>query len=220
MILWGTDFSKIQLRQMVYDEVFNSGSLDEWVSLAHHPIAENSETVTSYDGSTTYQRGTDYQMDYENGRILCLSTGSIPPETDLKIDYEYIAQEYQFTSSDGFQMWIEWVREIAGRMKTQSGRIIESKLGWRLVWKMKAMEIDAYSLSDFLRMVALWEGADKRVILFPRPGNLPGYEMVNPERFGLDFLANKWIGVGLEIQLISRNLFPEIPPHTGGTGDA
>ena len=219
MILWGTTFSKIQLRQTITDEVFNSGTLDTWVQLDHTDIVEDSETVTSYDGSVTYEKGTDYQMDYSNGKIMCLSSGSMSANTDYKIDYEYVAHEWTFDADDGFEMKLKWVREIAAKMKAQSGKLIESTQGWRLIWEMRAMEYNAYSLTDFLRLTASWRGSDKRIILYPRPSYLPGYEMMNPEDFGYDFLANKWIGAILTMKLISKNVFDNIPAHTGGTGD-
>ena len=70
-------------------EVFNSNGLDVWHSLDYNAIVPSSITVKSYDELTTYEEGVDYQMEYDTGRIVCLSTGSIPAATNLKAWYYY-----------------------------------------------------------------------------------------------------------------------------------
>ena len=56
------------------------------VSLANHPIKYGSEVVKTTNGVTTYTRDTDYTMDYSNGTITALSTGSMT-ETGYHISY-------------------------------------------------------------------------------------------------------------------------------------
>jgi hypothetical protein len=71
----------------VADEAFTA-VLQSYVTLAHTAITPESETVTSVDGTTTYSRGTDYEMDYDPGRIIVFSAGSMEAEGYL-IDYDY-----------------------------------------------------------------------------------------------------------------------------------
>lgn len=72
----------------VTDEAFTSDH-DAWVSLANSPIKPEGEVVRSASGGggTLYVRDTDYTMDYINGKIMCLSTGSIVDSTTTYISY-------------------------------------------------------------------------------------------------------------------------------------
>lgn len=72
------------------DEPFTS-SYDQFVGLVHSFVDRKTEpTVTSSDGVTTYTRGTDYEIDFANGRIKVLSTGTMADATSYLIDYDYI----------------------------------------------------------------------------------------------------------------------------------
>ena len=62
---------------------------DDKIQLDHIGIVEGSEVVKSVDGLTTYQRNTDYTIDYKTGVITRLSTGAIPAGATVKIDYAY-----------------------------------------------------------------------------------------------------------------------------------
>lgn len=66
-----------------------TSSFDVAVSLAHAAIVQYSETVTTVAGTTTYTRDTDYTMDYTNGTITVLSTGTMLDATAYYIDYVY-----------------------------------------------------------------------------------------------------------------------------------
>lgn len=77
-----------ELRFQVVDEQFHIANLDEWVQLKHQNLF--SENVTSLDGSITYVKGTDYDMDYTNGKIMALTTGTMTTG-DYYIDYWYRA---------------------------------------------------------------------------------------------------------------------------------
>jgi len=70
----------------VNDETFTA-DLDTAVGLEYNKIESESVTVTSTDGNTTYIEGTDYTIDYENGTITCLTSGSMNNNTDYLIDY-------------------------------------------------------------------------------------------------------------------------------------
>jgi hypothetical protein len=72
----------------VTGEGFSTGTaIDLWINLANGNIKPKTEVVTSSDGVTTYTRDTDFAMDYINGKIMPLSTGSMPVSEDFLISY-------------------------------------------------------------------------------------------------------------------------------------
>jgi len=72
----------------IENETFNSSEYDTWVQLANTGIVPYTEKVTNTTDETPYVRGVDYEMDYVNGRIKVLSTGSMQNNTLYHIDYE------------------------------------------------------------------------------------------------------------------------------------
>ena len=78
--------------EVVVDENFLPGALDIEVTLDYDRIREDSEVVTG--GITSpplYIKDIDYTIDYYNGKITCLSTGSIPVGSiSIYIDYEHL----------------------------------------------------------------------------------------------------------------------------------
>jgi hypothetical protein len=60
-----------------------------WISLAHNHLVSGSDKVTSLNGSVTYSRNVDYEIDLENGKIRRLSGSSIPSGATIKIGYVY-----------------------------------------------------------------------------------------------------------------------------------
>ena len=72
----------------VTDETFTS-AYDTWVDLANEKIGEYNFTVETTDGTIQYSEGTDFELDYENGKIKVLSTGSMADTTDYHITYNY-----------------------------------------------------------------------------------------------------------------------------------
>lgn len=60
---------------------------DTWIYLANKPIKYRSDTNCDDNSSTTYARGTDYEMDYLNGRVRAVSGGSIATGATVYIDY-------------------------------------------------------------------------------------------------------------------------------------
>jgi hypothetical protein len=76
----------------ITDESFTS-SHDAWISLAHKRITFGSVVVTTNPAGTTYVEGTDYVIDYVEGRIKVLSTGSMADATGFLADYAY--KEYR-----------------------------------------------------------------------------------------------------------------------------
>jgi len=73
---------------IIENETFNSSEYDTWVQLANTGIVPYTEKVTNTTDETPYVRGVDYEMDYVNGEIKVLSTGSMQNNTLYHIDYE------------------------------------------------------------------------------------------------------------------------------------
>jgi hypothetical protein len=72
----------------VTGEEFTS-AFDVAVGLENAAIYDNTVAVTSADGNTTYIEGTDYTIDYLNGTITVLSTGTMADATSYKINYRH-----------------------------------------------------------------------------------------------------------------------------------
>lgn len=74
----------------VTDESFTSDA-GAWVDLDYKRIQVGTVTVTSNPAGTTYAEFDDYVIDYGNGQIMVLSTGSMADATGYLIDYTYDA---------------------------------------------------------------------------------------------------------------------------------
>ena len=72
----------------VTDESFTS-NFDTAVSLEKDGLVDGTVDVTSTDGNTTFTEDTDYTIDYVNGDITVLSTGSMTDSTEYHVDYEH-----------------------------------------------------------------------------------------------------------------------------------
>lgn len=68
-----------------------TGDHGVWVSLANKRIQPGTVVLTNSGASTTYVEGTDYVMDYGNGRIMTLAAGATTDGQSLLIDYTYDA---------------------------------------------------------------------------------------------------------------------------------
>lgn len=64
-------------------------SLNNWVSLGFKRVTPGTVTVTHTSGAPTYVDGTDYVIDYANGRIKTLAT--IVDGATIKVTYTYSA---------------------------------------------------------------------------------------------------------------------------------
>ncbi|RLI82969.1 MAG: hypothetical protein DRP01_09430, partial [Archaeoglobales archaeon] len=84
----------------VINETFNSSEYDTWVLLSHNGIAANTERVTNLSDETPYIRGTDYEIDYINGKIKVLEGGNMSNHTEYHIDYErYLTTTFTLNAS-------------------------------------------------------------------------------------------------------------------------
>lgn len=84
-----------------------AADVGNYVDLGGYQIDENSETVYAYnDTSGSYevaQKGTDYEMSYENGSIKALSGSSLIDDgEDVKVTYDYQATGATTTLVAGF----------------------------------------------------------------------------------------------------------------------
>jgi len=99
--------------RLTLEETFNSNTLDSWVDLPNlQAIYTNyetdaqidSETVMTTDEATTFTRGIDYEMDWTNGKIKCLSSGSMTADTDYKIKYKTEDYVYNQDSINSYKL--------------------------------------------------------------------------------------------------------------------
>lgn len=72
----------------VSDEVVTGGAEEVWYALAHGRITPGTVVVTSNPAGTTYVEGTDFVINYADGKIKFLSGGSINAN-DVLVDYGY-----------------------------------------------------------------------------------------------------------------------------------
>lgn len=71
----------------VTDELEAGGAEDVWYALAHGRIVPETVVVTSNPAGTTYVEGTDYVINYADGKIKFLTPGSIGTN-DVLVDYQ------------------------------------------------------------------------------------------------------------------------------------
>lgn len=64
---------------------------DSWVNLSSARLKFGSVTITNSGGTTTYDEGDDYLIDYGNGKLMALSSGDITDGQSVKVDYGYLA---------------------------------------------------------------------------------------------------------------------------------
>jgi len=93
-----SDISRLAPRELLHIEVLHTRTVtaevviansDIWVNLANKPIETQSTVIITDSGATvTYVEYTDYIIDYTQGRIQVLSTGSICDCDSLRATYE------------------------------------------------------------------------------------------------------------------------------------
>jgi hypothetical protein len=75
----------------VTDEEVTITALDTWYDLDHQRVQPGTAVVTDTGGGTTYTEGTDYVIDYGNGKVRGLTGGGITALDVVKVDYTYDA---------------------------------------------------------------------------------------------------------------------------------
>lgn len=66
-------------------------ALDTWVQMANKRLLPGTITVTNSGATVTYVEGTDYVIDYGDGKIYALSTGAITAAQSIRGNYSYDA---------------------------------------------------------------------------------------------------------------------------------
>jgi hypothetical protein len=88
--------------QTVEDEDITTASAHgTYINLANKPIDMESEVVENVAGTVTYARGTDYLIDYINGKLTTISTGSMAVSTAYHISYSKHDVAVDLSSIDG-----------------------------------------------------------------------------------------------------------------------
>lgn len=68
-----------------------TGDHGNWVNLAQNRLRPGTVVLTSDPAGTTYAEGTDYVIDYAEGRLMTLASGATTDSQALLIDYQYDA---------------------------------------------------------------------------------------------------------------------------------
>jgi len=86
LAFFGSEEAASQNSGTVTDEAITAVH-DRYVELQYRKISN--VVVTNDVGDVTYNEGTDYLVDYEEGMILAKSSGNITDGQALKVDYDY-----------------------------------------------------------------------------------------------------------------------------------
>lgn len=89
--LLGTEAAVSQTGGTISDEVMVAIH-DKWVMLSKFAFTSGTIVVTNSAGSTTYDEGDDYIVNYDLGWIKVLSTGAIANSASLKVDGTYVTK--------------------------------------------------------------------------------------------------------------------------------
>lgn len=123
----------------VTDEVEAGGAEGTWYDLANKNITPGTVVVTSNPAGTTYVEGTDYIINYEEGKILFLEAGSIGAN-DVLVDYSYNAirkGENAEIERAKTTLSYQTVEALADRLATyisdEAIRFSRSQIGWDAV---------------------------------------------------------------------------------------
>lgn len=115
-----------------------TADLNGWVALANKRVNVGSVVVTNSGATVTYVEGTDYVIDYGEGKLMALAT--ITDNQALKVDYTYQAMrkgEMQPIERGKVSLAHVTLTAAADRLATQISReaivFSRSQLGWDAV---------------------------------------------------------------------------------------
>lgn len=121
----------------VTDEEVTITALDTWYDLAHQRVQPGTAVVTNEAGTVTYTEGTDYVIDYGNGKVRGLTGGSITALDVVKVDYTYDAvREGEMTAIQRAKMTLTYktleiaADRLATEISTEAVVFAKSQLGW------------------------------------------------------------------------------------------
>jgi len=128
----------------VTDEVNALGAEETWYSLSHGHITPATVVVTSNPAGTTYVEGTDFIINYADGKIKALTAGSINAN-DVLVDYSYTAtREGEMAPIERVKTTLAFktIEAAADRLADQISReavvFSRSQLGWDAVARTMA----------------------------------------------------------------------------------
>jgi hypothetical protein len=108
----------------VTDEAATSDEGD-WIALANKRVKPGTVVVTGTGGTPTYVEGTDYVVDYANGKLFTLASGTIGDATTLEVDYQYYAyRKGEMSTIERGKMTLTYktLSAAADRLATQISR--------------------------------------------------------------------------------------------------
>ncbi len=128
----------------ITDEVETAGAEDTWYNLSHGRITPGTVVVTSNPAGTTYVEGTDFVINYADGKIKLLTAGSVNAN-DVLVDYSYSSirnGEMQPIERVKTSLAYKTIEAAADRLADQisSEAIVfsRSQLGWDAVARTMA----------------------------------------------------------------------------------
>lgn len=121
----------------VTNEVVNQAAMDTWENLANKSIRRSGINLTNTTGTTTYTFGTDYVIDFREGKILFITGGALSTATDYHLDYIYDAirkGENSAIAKAKATLSSTTLTQYADRLATEVSReavvFSRSQLGW------------------------------------------------------------------------------------------
>lgn len=128
----------------ITDEVVTGGAEGTWYALAHKNVKPGTVVVTSNPAGTDYVEGTDYIIDYELGKILFLTPGSIGAN-DVLVDYTYHATRQgegvaieRAKTTLSYQTITASAMRLADDITSEAIVFSRSQLGWDAVGRTMA----------------------------------------------------------------------------------
>ena len=83
-----TDTAPYTTDNSITGETFTAAAVGAEADFAHARLSSGSVSVTNLAGTVTYTEGTDYDIDYETGRISLIGTGAMAAGTDYLANYD------------------------------------------------------------------------------------------------------------------------------------
>jgi hypothetical protein len=121
----------------VSKEQVTIAALGTWYGLANKRVQVGTVVVTDNAEAVTYTEGTDYAVDYANGKVLAISGGGISASDVVKVSYTYDAirkGEMQAIERGKVGLSFVLVTAVADRLATQISdeaiKFSRSQIGW------------------------------------------------------------------------------------------
>lgn len=133
-----------------------TASKGSFVNLSNSHFARYSEKVQSLDGNTDYIRGTDYEMDYDEGYIKVLDSGNMLSGEIYKIQYGYgdVQESFSedFTAVTGSFVDLQQNNIVGGSVQVSDSNMVYNSFVTYGMGRIWSAEID---LSNFKKIESL-----------------------------------------------------------------